>query len=72
VNTARPATVAPGKSSGGIVPGRSLPCLYEHTIEAILTATLEMPSWKACELEGTSWDGTAEENIEKYRKLTEL
>jgi len=25
-----------------------------------------MPSWKACEVEGTSWTGTAEENIQKY------
>jgi len=25
-----------------------------------------MPSWKACQMDGTSWAGTAEENIQKY------
>jgi hypothetical protein len=25
-----------------------------------------MPSWKACQVEGTSWTGTAQENIQKY------
>jgi hypothetical protein len=30
-------------------------------IAEILAANRSMPSWKACELENTSWDGTAEE-----------
>jgi len=73
MNAVVSANVAPGNSSGGPAPAtRPLPPLDEHTIESILTATRQMPSWKACELEGTSWDGTAEENIEKYKRLTEL
>jgi hypothetical protein len=32
----------------------------------ILSATRAMPSWKACEMGGSSWTGTAEENIDKY------
>jgi hypothetical protein len=35
-------------------------------IADILAATHAMPSWKACQMEGTSWTGTAQENIEKY------
>ncbi|KIJ50472.1 hypothetical protein M422DRAFT_245759 [Sphaerobolus stellatus SS14] len=38
-------------------------------INTILAATRAMPSWKACQIEGTSWDGTAEENIQKYASV---
>jgi hypothetical protein len=44
---------------------RSL-ALNNDVIAEILAATRAMPSWKACEMEGMSWDGTAEENIKKY------
>ena len=37
--------------------------LNDNVIADTLTATRAMPSWKACEIEGTSWTGTAEENI---------
>jgi len=40
--------------------------LNADVIADILAATRVMPSWKACEIEGTSWIGTAEENIQKY------
>jgi hypothetical protein len=40
--------------------------LNNDVIAEILAATRAMPSWKACEMEGMSWDGTAEENIKKY------
>ncbi|EIM91736.1 uncharacterized protein STEHIDRAFT_47689 [Stereum hirsutum FP-91666 SS1] len=39
------------------------------TIAAILGATRAMPSWRASQMEGTSWDGTAEENRAKYMAL---
>jgi len=45
---------------------RTLPPLNSDTIDAILAATRASNSWKACVMEGTSWDGTAEENIQKY------
>jgi len=67
------ASVEPENYSGGPGPGMmSLPPLNDQTIQAILTASRESVSWKACMLEGTSWDGTAEENIEKYRKIAVL
>ena len=40
--------------------------LNADVIAEILAATRAMPSWKACQVEGTSWTGTAEENIQKY------
>ena len=42
------------------------PALNADVIADILAATCAMPSWKACQVEGTSWTGTAEENIQKY------
>jgi hypothetical protein len=50
-----------GTSSGG----RTL-ALNADVITEILAATYALPSWRACEMEGTSWVGTAEENIQKY------
>ncbi len=46
--------------------GQRTVALNADVIADILAATRAMPSWKACEIEGTSWTGTAEENIEKY------
>ena len=40
--------------------------LNADVIAEILAATRATPSWRACQVEGTSWTGTAEENIEKY------
>jgi hypothetical protein len=53
-----PTTTAPS--------GQRTVALNEDVIADILAATRAMPSWKACEIEGTSWTGTAEENIQKY------
>ncbi len=35
-------------------------------IDDILAATHAMPSWKACQMENTSWSGTTDENIRRY------
>lgn len=43
--------------------------LNDEVIADILAATRAMPLWKACEIEGTSWAGTTEENIQKYVSL---
>ncbi|PPQ89448.1 hypothetical protein CVT25_012827 [Psilocybe cyanescens] len=40
--------------------------LNEDVIADILAATHASPSWKACQMEGISWTGTADENTEKY------
>lgn len=54
-------TTSADASSGG----RTL-ALSADVMAGILAATRAMPSWKACQMEGTSWTGTAEENIQKY------
>jgi hypothetical protein len=45
--------------------------LNNKVIADILAATREMPSWKECEIEGTSWTGTAEENRQKYLAISQ-
>ena len=40
--------------------------LNTDVIADILMVMCAMPSWKACQVEGTSWTGMAEENIQKY------
>jgi hypothetical protein len=53
--------------SAGVSSGEhTLPTLNTDIIAEILVAMCAMPSWKACEMEGTSWNGTVEENIQKY------
>ena len=60
-HSAEPTT----STDGGPSSQRTL-ALNADVISEILTATHAMPSWKACQVEGTSWTGTAEENVEKY------
>jgi len=62
----QPRNQQSGGSAGGVsLDGNTLP-LNDDVIAEILTVTRAMPSWKACQIEGTSWVGTAQENIEKY------
>ncbi|KIJ50452.1 hypothetical protein M422DRAFT_159899 [Sphaerobolus stellatus SS14] len=61
-----PPQLQPTTSVGG--GGNTLE-LNADVINTILAATRAMPSWKACQMEGTSWDGTAEENIQKYASV---
>jgi hypothetical protein len=58
----QPTTTSSGDASSG---GRRI-TLNADVITDILAATRAMPSWKACQVEGTSWTGTAQENIQKY------
>ena len=53
-------------NAGGPSSGGGTLALNADVIADILAATHAMPSWKACQVEGTSWTGTAEENIQKY------
>ena len=59
--TQPPTTSAGGGSSVGLTLE-----LNSDVVADILSITRAMPSWKACQMEGTSWTGTAEENIQKY------
>jgi hypothetical protein len=53
-------------SGGGASSNKRSLALNADVISEVLAATHAMPSWKACEIEGMSWPGTAEENIQKY------
>jgi hypothetical protein len=53
-------------SAGGASSDGLTLALNPGVIAEILAVTHTMPSWKACIMEGTSWTGTAEENIQKY------
>lgn len=65
---AQPAMMGMGTSSTASKSGltRTLTPLNSNLIAEILAATQASVSWKACVMEETSWDGTAEENIKKY------
>jgi len=53
-------------SGDGASSSQRTVALNADVIADILAATRAMPSWKACQVEGTSWTGTVEENIQKY------
>ncbi|CAA7260764.1 unnamed protein product [Cyclocybe aegerita] len=59
------STMSAGNTGSESSGGHTL-ALNEDVIAQILEATWASPSWKACQMEGTSWDGTAEENMQKY------
>lgn len=61
-----------GNTLGGSPAGMLPPASNADVIQKILSATRESASWKACVQEGTSWDGTADENIAKYKSMVEL
>jgi hypothetical protein len=50
--------------------GRLALLLNNDAVAQILAATRAQPSWRACELENASWNGTAEENAKKYLDIT--
>ena len=62
--------MTPINASGGSASGIRRLDLNEKVISDILAATHTMPSWKECEVEGTRWTGTAEQNKEKYLSIS--
>ncbi|KAE9400688.1 hypothetical protein BT96DRAFT_919341 [Gymnopus androsaceus JB14] len=54
----------------GVSQSHSL-VLNDDAIREIVQATRQMDSWKACQIEGTDWSGTGEENIRKYMHLSD-
>ncbi|TDL25673.1 hypothetical protein BD410DRAFT_813414 [Rickenella mellea] len=62
----RPQLESNTMTVGNASSGTPLLPLNQDVIAEILAATHAMPSWKACQMEGTDWTGTAEENIQKY------
>ncbi|KXN91356.1 hypothetical protein AN958_01233, partial [Leucoagaricus sp. SymC.cos] len=53
-------------STDGASSGKHKVTLNADVITDILTVTYAMPLWKAYQMEGMSWTGIAQENIEKY------
>jgi len=45
------------------------PMANPSELEAIMRSARQQPNWKAAVIEGESWEGTAEENIVKYRQV---
>ncbi|EJF59951.1 hypothetical protein DICSQDRAFT_64233 [Dichomitus squalens LYAD-421 SS1] len=69
VETQVPSLEAAGTGTSG---WRRLAPVDDDLIAKILAFQHTMPSWKACVIEGTSWDGTAEENMQKYVSIVGL
>jgi hypothetical protein len=42
------------------------------TLEALKTSFAEQPTWKAAVREGATWEGNAEENAAKWRRLNHI
>ena len=56
----------PIMGTGGASSGGCTLEINQNVIADILVATRAISSWKACQMEDTSWTSTAEENIKKY------
>jgi hypothetical protein len=66
----QPQNWAPNTAAAGItLSDTRLPPLSGDTIAKILEATRNSASWRSCEMENTSWEGTADENRAKYLRL---
>jgi len=53
-------TAAPSDSQFVIMPPTP------DLVEELLASQHSMPSWKAAQIESMGWEGTAEENVERY------
>jgi hypothetical protein len=42
------------------------------TLQALKESFVEQPNWKAAIKEGTTWEGNADENTTKWRKLNRI
>jgi hypothetical protein len=65
-------SMTPINTSGGSASGTRHLELDEKVIADILAVTRAMALWKECEIEGTRWIGTAEENKEKYLSISQV
>jgi hypothetical protein len=66
----QPQNWAPNTAAAGSATSDTrLPPLSGDTIAKILEATRNSASWRSCEMENTSWEGTADENTAKYLRL---
>ena len=52
--------------NAGDASTRRVVAMNADVVSDILATTYAMPSWKACQMEGTRWTSTGEEKIKKY------
>lgn len=65
-----------------VVPGQFILCPQQTSsitfrdpisnpaeLEAVIRSSRQQPNWKAAQIEGQSWEGTAEANIKKFQRI---
>ena len=62
----------PGSSASGKVFIPSNPFTNPASLKALKKSFAKQPNWKAAVMEGTSWEGNADENAAKWRKLNRI
>ncbi|KAF8735347.1 hypothetical protein AX14_002223 [Amanita brunnescens Koide BX004] len=62
----------PGSSASGKVFIPSNPFTNPASLEALKRSFEKQPNWKAAVMEGTAWEGNADENAAKWRKLNRI
>jgi hypothetical protein len=62
----------PGSSASGKVFIPSNPFTNPASLEALKRSFAKQPNWKAAVMEGTTWEGNADENAAKWRKLNRI
>jgi hypothetical protein len=62
----------PGSSGSGKVFIPSNPFANPASLEALKKSFAEQPNWRAAVMEGTTWEGNADENAAKWRKLNRI
>ena len=62
----------PGTSASGKVFIPSNPFANPASLKALKRSFAEQPNWKAAVREGTTWEGNADENAAKWRKLNRM
>ena len=62
----------PGSSASGKVFIPSNPFTNPASLKALKKSFAEQPNWKAAVREGTTWEGNADENAAKWRKLNRI
>ena len=62
----------PGSSASGKVFIPSNPFKNPASLKALKESFAKQPNWKASVMEGTTWEGNADENAAKWRRLNRI
>jgi hypothetical protein len=63
---------APGSSASGKMFIPKNPFANPSTLKGLKESFEKQPNWKAAVIEGTTWEGNADENATKWRKLNHI